>query len=46
MNLTSLLQESVEDNITHDLFQIDNDTEIDVYRAKGRNGKIFEVSIE
>jgi len=26
--------------MTYILFQLDNDTEVDVYRAKGRNGKI------
>ena len=29
--------------MTHALFQVDNDTDVDVYRAKGRNGKIYEV---
>lgn len=39
----SLSQESVEGNMTHVLFQVDNDTDVDVYRAKGHNGKIYEV---
>ena len=30
--------------MTHILFQVDNETEVDVYRAKGHNGKIYEVS--
>lgn len=29
--------------MTHVLFQVDNDTDVDVYRAKGHNGKIYEV---
>ena len=37
-------QENDEGNMTHSLFQVDNDTEVDVYRAKGHHGKIYEVS--
>lgn len=39
----TLKSESVEGNMTHILFQVDNDTDVDVYRAKGYNGKIYEV---
>lgn len=39
----TLKSESVERNITHTLFQVDNDTDVDVYRAKGYNGKIYEI---
>lgn len=39
----TLKSESVEGNITHTLFQVDNDTDVDVYRAKGYNGKIYEI---
>ena len=36
-------QENIEGNVTHSLFQVDNDTDVDVYRSKGRHGKIYEV---
>jgi len=36
----TLKSEQIEGNMTYILFQLDNDTEVDVYRAKGRNGKI------
>jgi len=39
----TLKSESVEGNMTHVLFQVDNDTDVDVYRAKGHNGKIYEI---
>lgn len=39
----TLKSEHVEGNMTHVLFQVDNDTDVDVYRAKGRNGKIYEI---
>lgn len=39
-----LLKENIEGNLTHVIFQVDNDTEVDVYRAKGLHGKIYEVS--
>jgi len=42
----TLKSEQVEGNMTHTLFQVDNDTEVDVYRAKGRNGKIYEVYLQ
>ncbi|XP_031549715.1 uncharacterized protein LOC116287211 isoform X2 [Actinia tenebrosa] len=43
LKYATLKSESVEGNTTHSLFQVDNDTDVDVYRAKGRNGKIYEV---
>ncbi|PFX29634.1 hypothetical protein AWC38_SpisGene5595 [Stylophora pistillata] len=39
----TLKSESVEGNTTHSLYQVENDTDVDVYRAKGYNGKIYEV---
>lgn len=33
----------MEGNLAHVLFQVDNDTDVDVYRAKGHNGKIYKV---
>lgn len=39
----TLKSESVDGNMTHILFQVDNDTDVDVYRAKGRYGKIYEI---
>ena len=36
-------QENIEGNVIHSLFQVDNDTDVDVYRSKGRHGKIYEV---
>ena len=30
-------------NLTHVLYQVDNDTDADVIRAKGHNGNINEV---
>ena len=39
-----LIKENIEGNLTHVLFQVDNDTEVDVYRANGLHGKIYEVS--
>ena len=44
-SISSILcfQENIEGNVTHSLFQVDNDTDVDVYRSKGRHGKIYEV---
>lgn len=39
----TLKSESMEGNVTHSLFQVDNDTDVDVYRSKGRHGKIYEI---
>ena len=39
-----LTKENIEGNLTHVLFQVDNDTEVDVYRARGLHGKIYDVS--
>jgi len=39
----TLKSEQIEGNMTHILFQVDNETEVDVYRAKGHNGKIYEL---
>lgn len=39
----TLKSENIEGNLTHVIFQVDNDTEVDVYRAKGLHGKIYEV---
>lgn len=38
-------QENIEGNVSHSLFQVDNDTDVDVYRSKGRHGKIYEVGL-
>lgn len=39
----TLKSENIEGNVTHSLFQVDNDTDVDVYRSKGRHGKIYEI---
>jgi len=39
----TLKSESVEGNISHIILQVDDDTHVDVYRARGRNGKIYEI---
>ena len=37
------LKESIDGNMSHMFFQVINDTDADVYQAKGRHGKIYEV---
>lgn len=39
----ALKSENVQENNTHTIYKVGNDTEIDVYRAKGNKRKIHEV---